>query len=463
MKKLLALVLALVMVMGLAACGNQPAETTPAPTEAPTTKAPETTLAPTEAPTTKAPETTPAPEPVVIGKILILNDLLKDLEAVKDPENTRYQAYWLNGYKMDKFVEDNFWFAPADETAAKIVAYSDMYTWDGLNFATFKNQALCLDVPEGLQKNYPEGLFFGLDVKKDNHPYNVGWASVGPEAMLLVNGDGFEVSYLFEDLKMVEADSYDFICADGFTHTYEADELADVSIFFSESGTADATYLPDKKYTLMDILYIVPHGLTAETAAEFEVPEDGIAKITVVNSAVKNAEPDYVGPFGGTVQEGYKVSDILAAAELTEAVESVKAISLGESATTEIPYDQFIERYIVPKDSKDRGAYTVGRSQAYGQVTINVGCYVLGDNILLYVPDSAADKDTGIALTAILAKLGVEYTGVHVICSDGFDEVIEAEDLEGIKIYHVGENVDVDSVKYAGSTLADTVAIEILK
>ena len=61
MKKLLALVLALVMVMGLAACGNQPAETTPAPTEAPTTK---------------APETTPAPEPVVIGKILILNDLL---------------------------------------------------------------------------------------------------------------------------------------------------------------------------------------------------------------------------------------------------------------------------------------------------------------------------------------------------------------------------------------------------
>ena len=44
MKKLLALVLALAMVVGLAACGNQPVETTPAPTQA-------ATEAPTQAPT----------------------------------------------------------------------------------------------------------------------------------------------------------------------------------------------------------------------------------------------------------------------------------------------------------------------------------------------------------------------------------------------------------------------------
>ena len=360
-------------------------------------------------------------------------------------------------------MEDNFWFAPDDETAAKVVAYSDMYTWDGLNFATLKNQGLCLDVPEGLTKNYPEGLLFGLDVKKDNHPYNVGWITVGPEVLLLVNGDGFEVPYLFEDLKMVEADSYDFICADGWTEEILKDDLSKVNIYFDDKGGAVADSILYAGYTLNDILYIVPHGLTAENAAEFELPEDGVVKITVANSALKEAEPDYKGPFGGTVQTGYKVSDILAAAGLTEAVESVKAISLGESAPTDIPYDQFIERYIVPNDSKDRGAYTVGQSQAYGQVTINCGCYVLGENILLFVPDAAADQATGIALTDILARLGIEYTAINVICSDGFSETIDAADLAEVKIYHVGENVDVDSVLYAGYTLADAVTIEIIK
>ncbi|MBQ6075286.1 MAG: acid shock protein [Lachnospiraceae bacterium] len=53
MKKILAIVLALAMVLGLAACGS-PKETTAAPTEAPkTTEAPVTTAAPTEAPTTE--------------------------------------------------------------------------------------------------------------------------------------------------------------------------------------------------------------------------------------------------------------------------------------------------------------------------------------------------------------------------------------------------------------------------
>ncbi len=58
MKKLLAIMLTLVMVLGLAACGGQK-ETTPAPTEPPkTTEAP--TAAPTEAPTEATTEPAPA-------------------------------------------------------------------------------------------------------------------------------------------------------------------------------------------------------------------------------------------------------------------------------------------------------------------------------------------------------------------------------------------------------------------
>ena len=66
MKKILALVLALAMVLGLAACGS-PKETTAAPTEAPkTTEAPATTAAPTQAPT-EAPTTEAPTEPAAKG------------------------------------------------------------------------------------------------------------------------------------------------------------------------------------------------------------------------------------------------------------------------------------------------------------------------------------------------------------------------------------------------------------
>ncbi|MBQ6074973.1 MAG: hypothetical protein IJK86_02360 [Lachnospiraceae bacterium] len=60
MKKLLALVLTLAMVLSLAACGGKKDPTTAAPTEAPTTAAPTTEAPTTEAPTTEAP-TTEAP------------------------------------------------------------------------------------------------------------------------------------------------------------------------------------------------------------------------------------------------------------------------------------------------------------------------------------------------------------------------------------------------------------------
>ena len=69
MKKLLAFVLSMVMVISLAACGSKQ-ETTPVPTTpAPTTPAPTTPAPTTPAPTTPAP-TTPVPtteEPVVIN------------------------------------------------------------------------------------------------------------------------------------------------------------------------------------------------------------------------------------------------------------------------------------------------------------------------------------------------------------------------------------------------------------
>ncbi len=462
MKKLLAMFLALAMVLSLAACGEKPAPSTEATTKAPeTTEAPTTAPETTEAPTTEAP-TTAAPEPVVIASIQVMNPLLEGLEEVKDPNATRYNAYWLTGYAMKDIVEKNFWFDVADDAVLSAVSYVDMYAAEFGDLATMKEQGLCLNVPEGLQKNYHEGLMFGTGIKKDNTPYNLGWLVVGPEAIVLVNEDGYAATDLFEDLKMAEADSYDFVCADGYAEEIAKEDLADVEIFFNE-GRTDATSIAYPDYTLQNILYVVPHGVEKDKTADVEVAEGTVYKITVANTAVTELEENFVGPFGGTVQTGFRVSDILKAAELENAKVDVQAISLGDSATTTIPFDQFVERFIVPVDSKDRGAYTVGTNQEYGAVTINCGCYVLGENILLYVPESYTNE-AGLPLADVLAKVGItECTAVNVICADGYSETIEAADLKGVCIFHNDGRIDTNSVAYPDYTLQDAVKIEVVK
>ena len=82
MKKISAVLLALVMILGLAACGSQK-ETTPAPTEPTTTAAPETTKAPeTTAPeTTNAPETT-APETTVPESKSVHDELVEAIPGI---------------------------------------------------------------------------------------------------------------------------------------------------------------------------------------------------------------------------------------------------------------------------------------------------------------------------------------------------------------------------------------------
>lgn len=56
---------------------------------------------------------------------------------------------------------------------------------------------------------------------------------------------------------MVEAEEYDFVCADGYTETIHKDDLEKVKIFINGEGV-DATSILYPEYTLMNILTIVP-------------------------------------------------------------------------------------------------------------------------------------------------------------------------------------------------------------
>ncbi len=456
MKKLFAILLASVMVLSLAACG----EKTPS-TEA-TTTAPETTAEPTTtAPETEVAPTTTEAVPDKVSKLFVLNNIVDDLTAVKEDPTTRYNAYWLDGYSIAKIAEENFWYMPADDEIVHIYSHADLYEYaEELTFGQLKEQYICLNVPEDIVANYPEGLLFGTSITKSQHPYNLGYIVIGNEALVLMREDGYVIEDLFSDLDMIAADSYQFVAGDGYTECGDKDEL-DVEIFYNEKhdNTIDFPSYDWPGEALYNIRYIAPEDYNEETK-----PEPGVVcHITIVNNAegVLGEDPEEkVSVFGGTLQEGYKVQEILDAAEIPAADEVTYIAAAGTSVTE--AFDKFAAKYIVAKDSKDRQTYAICPGMAYGEALTFVNEYVLGDNSLIFVPYTAENADTAIALKDYLTALGfADITGINVVCADGYNEEIDPADLDDVKLYYVDGKVDSSSIAYPTYTLADVAYIEI--
>ena len=491
MKKALALILTLAMVLSLAACGEKPVTTTAAPTEPQTTAAPETTKAPetTEAPTTEAP-TEPALE--VAKTVYVMNSALEGLQTYDDPLVVRFNPNWLTGGNVGKFAEENFWFEPADDQKAYVMAYNDGYTYaptEGgdypeLTYGIFKNQLICIDVPQELQENWPAGIIFGPDMEKDMLPWKIGIVVVGPEAVILGKKKAWNAEELFFDkiggkdevAKMVDAESYDFICVDGYSEEISKEDLAEVEIFFQEDGVhMDATSIVyrDKGYTLTNIKYIVPHGMEPDKLPD-TIEDNTVYKITVFNTAVMDydeatktatpSETDMIYPHGGSAQVGYKVEEVLAALDI-KAAGDVTTISRGDSAPVTCTAEEFLARYIVPNDSKDRGPYTVGQNQAKGNVTQNVLLFDMGDVAMIYVPEDTS-KEAGCGFADILEKLGItDAKAINVVCNDGYHEEIDAADFGEAAIFYNEDRIDATTILYKdqGYTLENAVKLEIMK
>ena len=473
MKKALALILTLAMVLSLAACGS-PKETTAAPTEPPkTTEAPTT-----EAPTTAAPTTeAPTEPPLEVAKtIYVMNGALEGLPTYDDPLEVRFNPNWIHGWNVGGFTAEHFWFNIADDEPVYVISYSDGYTYaKDLPFKTFKDQLIATNIPQELQESFPNAIVFGPDMGKDDLPWKMGVVVVGPEAILLGKKKAWNAEELFFDkiggadevAKMAEADSYDFICADGYSEEIARADLADVEIFFTEDGSRmDATSIAykDKGYTLTDIQYIVPHGVTkeaAENAGGYALKT--VYKITVFNTAVKGSEPDMIYPHGGSAQTGYKAEEVLAALGIGGSIGDVTTISIGDSAPVTCTADEFLARYIVLNDSKDRGPYTVGRNQDKGNVTLNVVLFDMGDVAVVYVPENTT-KEAGLGISDILEKLGItDAKAINVVCEDGYSEEIEAADFAAAAIFYNGDRIDATSIAYPQYTLENAAKIEILK
>ena len=144
MKKILAMLLALVMVMGLVACGNKPAETTaPAETNAPAESTPETTT-------------------------FAISDVEYKIAMITDYGDITDQSFNQTTWEAVKaFGEANgieyAYYRPQGDSDAERVGMIDAAIADGFNVIVLPGFAFGNAIKE-TAPIYPDVLFFALDV-----------------------------------------------------------------------------------------------------------------------------------------------------------------------------------------------------------------------------------------------------------------------------------------------------------
>ena len=388
-----------------------------------------------------------------LKKLVVLNTLVKDMETVKG-EETRFNAYWLPSYKIGEIFEKNLWFVPDTNEIVTVVAYTDGYTDDGTDsYETLCEKGLAFGFTDNKGNVYD--VFTGPTQKMNAMVQFMGYILSGHECALFIPEDGWEnVKELFDEIEMAPADSYDFICSDGWTEEIAADDLEKVQIYKSEGGTIDATSILYAGYGLTSIQYIVPHGLTAESE-----PVDGICHIVVMPNAVGvlDEEPAELMNYGGTVYAAYPVTDVLAKAEIE--LSPVKAISYKDGFTFEYDAELF-EKLFICLDTKNKNdAFTCGKDQVRDQLCKAAGQYVFADAALVYVPGVEVLPD-GYAVEDLFKAVGMaEAKSYNFTCADGYTEEIFAEDLAKCKIFINDDRVDATSIAYPSYTLQDILSI----
>ena len=155
MKKILAMLLAAVMVLGLAACGGSSA---PAATEAPAAQAPAATEAPaTEAPA--APAETAAPAPAgVITKVALVTDV-----GTIDDESFN-QACWqgVEAWCTANGIEYTYYQPTEDSTDARVLSVAQAIN-EGANAIVMPGYLFGTTVLT-VQDEYPDVYFIAVDV-----------------------------------------------------------------------------------------------------------------------------------------------------------------------------------------------------------------------------------------------------------------------------------------------------------
>jgi len=400
-------------------------------------------------------DATPEAEPAEVKKLVVLNTLVKDMETVSG-EETRFNANWLPSYKIGEVFEKNFWFVPEANEVVAVVAYSDGYTDDGTDsYETLCAKGLAFGFTDNKGNTYD--VFTGPTQKSSAMVQFMGYILTGHECALFMPEDGWEnLKELFEEIEMAPAESYDFICTDGYVEEIFADDLADCKIYKSDNDTIDATSIAYPSYGLTSIRYIVPHGMSKDSE-----PVDGINQIVVMPNAegIFETEPAETMNYGGTVYDAYPVAEVLAKAEIEST--TCKAISYKDGSVFEYDMENLKKVYICLNNKNKNDAFTCGKEQAYNAVCKGAGQYIFDDAAIVYVPGVDVMPD-GYSVPELFKAIGMkEAKSYNFTCADGYTEEIFADDLAEVRIFinAAGDGVDATSIAYPSYTLQNILSI----
>ncbi len=376
-----------------------------------------------------------------VERLIVLNNAFEGLEV----SSQRYNAYWLDCWNFGQFAEDNFWFIPADDDQVSVVAYTDYYTDSADTFATMSEKYISLMYDDLYD------VVCGPTQKMTTAVQYMGYITVGYEAVLFMQEDGWDVSELFEDIGMAKADAYEFIAADGYTVKVAADKIDQCFIEFVDERV-DGVLPGLGSYTLFDIRYIVPAG-----TKEGSEPVEGINKITVFVNAegVYDTEAPEVTNFGGTLYDAYSVAELLAKHEVTPC-ETVKTIAYTDGYTMNDSYELFAQKYIAMTSPKATHPFTLGQVQPRNAGVQNAGYYILSEDAFFFLPEGSEN----VAVADIFAKIGmVEADAYLFTCADGYTHEVKAEKLDECFIGFVDGRVDGITPGLGGFTLYDILYV----
>ena len=87
--------------------------------------------------------------------------------------------------------------------------------------------------------------------------WNVAYVRIGSDVIMTSYQEEISLAQVFEDIGMVEAAEYDFICDDGYVHTAPAEDIAESYIKWVD-GRVDGVCPGLGEYTLYSVVYIQP-------------------------------------------------------------------------------------------------------------------------------------------------------------------------------------------------------------
>lgn len=160
-----------------------------------------------------------------------------------DTQDVESKGNTVAAYSVEDYITKNFAAAPVNPVV--------MVASDGYSASTQVDEFIKLFITlEG--ENAP--LPVGPDISGELSVKFLLYVKTANESICFVE-DTLEISDIFETLEMVEADSYRFVAADGFSFEVAAADLGDCSLYKSETAV-NATLASLTGGDLRDVLYV---------------------------------------------------------------------------------------------------------------------------------------------------------------------------------------------------------------